>query len=238
MTTSYPLLPWWLGVALIALGSAAAPQADEQALPMTDRINSVADQVSIAIRIAASPTDAMPESASLRVQLTKGASSSASGIPGFIVQLDPPPGLRLLGKPVVEFEELRDNEFLMEPWERLVTEELTEIGFAVEDGFDPESTLGIIVVGYVANGDKEAFLRRRYELKIAQGAAATLGDATDSSWGPFDELAADKRPLLIGDKAPGFTAPKLEADGSLEGSSLKEATQASPLVIATYRGHW
>jgi hypothetical protein len=205
---------------------------------MTDPVESALDQVSIEVTIAASPRDAIPESATLRIQMGEGASSTDSGIPGFIVQLDPPKGLRLLGDPVVKFEELRDNEFLMEPWERLVTEESTQIGFAVEAGFDPSSTLGVNVVGYVASGGKEAFLRRRFELKIENGAVAALGDPTNSSWGPFEDVAPDKRPLVIGDKAPGFTGPMLGHEGTLAKGSLGESLDRGPLIVATYRGHW
>lgn len=205
---------------------------------MNDPAESALDQVSIEVAIAASPKDVNPESATLRIRIGKGASSTDAGIPGFIVQLDPPKGLRLLGDPVVEFEELRDNEFLMEPWERLVTEESTEIGFKVEAGFDPSSTLGINVVGYVTSGDKGALLRRRFELRIENGAVAALGDPTDSSWGPFENVAPEKRPLVIGDKAPGFTGPALGDGGVLAKGSLGDSLDAGPLVIATYRGHW
>lgn len=236
MTPLLTLLPGSLSLLL-----ATAVQVTEPALPMKSPV----DSVSIRVAILPSPTDAMPASATLTIQVGDGVSGSESGIPGFIVQLDPPKGLRLLGDPIIEFKELHANQFLMEPWERLVTEEETKIGFAVEGGFDPSSTLGISVIGYVAEEArtdetprKEAFLRRRFELKIEHGAVAQPGDASDSSWGPPERWPVGERPLFLGDKAPSFVGPSLNADGSLGQGSLETSLSAGPVLVAFYRGHW
>ena len=238
MTLFTLLTPGWLPLMLASSFQTGAP---------APAMTSPADSISVRVAIPPSPTDALPTSATLSIQLAKGASGSESGIPGFIVQLDVPAGLRLSGEPITGFEDQRSNQFLMEPWERVVTDEETEIGFIVESGFDPASTLGVNILGYVGigsgaddSGRKEAFLRRRFELKIEHGAVGQLVDASDSSWGPAGDWPAGERPLAVGDRAPGFTGPRLNMDAGtpfLEGS-FDLPLGSGPLVITTYRGHW
>lgn len=202
------------------------------------------DGVAIQISISEVPSGSTPTQATLSIELEEGLSGTDAGIPGFIVQLDPPAGLELVGEPVVKFEDLRDNEFLMEPWERIVEAGESRIEFKVTPEMAASATLGINVIGYVASdrgpekGGKEVFLRRRFELDLRGGAMAVLGDPMDSSWGPFESLPKEQQPLIIGDKAPDFVGPTLTARGVGEDASLAAINGNGPLVLATYRGHW
>lgn len=164
------------------------------------------------------------------IDLAEGVSATDSGIPGFILQLDPPQGLELSGKRITEFKQLSRNEFLMEPWERLVKEATVEVQFTLTEKPAKGATLGLILVGYVARepGEDDAFLRRRLELPLVAGAKARKGDELDSSWGP------DKALLTIGDKAPSFELPVLQG-GEIE---LANELDAGPLLLTTYRAHW
>ena len=206
------------------------------------------DGVAIQISISEVPSGSTPTQATLSIELEEGLSGTDAGIPVFIVLLDPPAGLELVGQPVVKFEDLRDNEFLMEPWERIVEAGESRIEFKVTPEMAASATLGINVIGYLASqkesqkgsqkGGDQAFLRRRFELEIRGGATAVLGDPMDSSWGPFESLPEEKRPLVIGDKAPDFVGPTLTAKGVGEDASLAAIKGNGPRVLATYRGHW
>ena len=168
--------------------------------------------------------------ATVTIELAEGVSATDSGIPGFILQLDPPQGLELSGKRITEYKQLSRNEFLMEPWERLVKETSVEVQFALTEMPAKDATLGLILVGYVARepGKDDAFLRRRLELPLVAEGTARKGDALDSSWGP------DKARLTIGDKAPSFELPVLQG-GEIE---LAHELDAGPMLLTTYRAHW
>lgn len=170
----------------------------------------------------------------VRFDLSGGLTAHDSGIPGFIVQLDAPPGVELIGERVLEFEALRDNEFLMEPWERLVEgEELVlPLRFSA-----PGKTLGINVVGYVATspGEDDTFVRMRLELPLTEGATTHIGDSSQSSWGPLENERLGPPTLQIGDPMPAISLPRLASD---EPWSTESLLGTSPFLLVTYRGHW
>ena len=185
--------------------------------------------------------------ATVRIQLAAGLSASDSGVPDFIVQIDPPKGVTLTGDRVLSFEAQRDNEFLMEPWERLATDGKLDIPFEVTGPLPKGATLDMNVVGYVRSkisGD-EAFVRRRLELALVPESEAEGRATTHSDWGPFDDdresAVEEPRPLGIGDLAPTFTlplagaSPQIGANGTF---SLDSILGKRPFVLATYRGHW
>lgn len=171
------------------------------------------------------------------LSLDEGVSARDSGIPGFIVQLDVPDGVELIGERVLTFEALRDNEFLMEPWERLVEEAELVVPLRLSPDASAGATLGINVVGYLssATGEDDAFLRRRLELPLEPGATATTGDPRRTTWGPFGGELAAPAPLAIGDPMPPITLPRLGSDAPGSTAPLLGSTS---FLLVTYRGHW
>jgi peroxiredoxin len=189
------------------------------------------DDVTVTAQITGATLEVGAEASfDVRIQLPAGVVADRSGIPGFIVQLDVPNCVTLLGKQVTSARDLARNEFLMEPWERLVKGTEVRIPFVLTEPAAQRDTLGVTVIGYVASapGDDDAFLRRRLELPLTGGGVAVPGDATNSRWGP------DRQLLQIGDRAPGFRLPTL-AGGELD---LAEHLGRGNLVVTTYRAHW
>ena len=218
--------------AACALGAiCSGAQDDSSPAPQSQPVRDPIEGVSISARLGADPVQVGPTlTATIVIELAEGVTATDSGIPGFILQLDPPQGVELSGKRITEFRQLSRNEFLMEPWERLVEETPLEVQFTLTEVPSKEATLGIILVGYVASdpGKNDAFLRRRLELPIVSGAPARKGDDLDSSWGPDETL------LTIGSKAPAFQSPLLQG-GQLD---LADQLGTRPLLFTTYRAHW
>ena len=220
------LLPTLVLVAAFQAG--AAPQ---KPVNPVDSISVTASVTSTSLEPGAAAT------AQLQIELANGVSASASGLPGFIIQLDPPDGLDLVGKEVVTFEDQRDNEFLMEPWERLLEGTQLDIEFKTAAALAEDATLGVIVLGYVssADGKTSAFLRRRIELPLRAGATSVPGDDSDSTWGPRpDHPAGASKGLNIGDRAANWTLPTLKGPAFSPAAWLGK----EPTLVVTYRGHW
>lgn len=188
-------------------------------------------------RLESSHAEGAPAQAVIELEPAPGVSTQSSGIPGCIVQLDTPPGVELLGERVLDFEALRDNEFLMEPWERLMDENHLTVPLRLTTDLAPNATLGINVVGYVATspGEDDAFFRQRWELPLKAGATALRGDGTQTSWGPFGKETDAPAPLTIGEPVPAFRLPRLGSDRPW---SSDEVLGSQPALIVTYRGHW
>ncbi|MEM8710299.1 MAG: hypothetical protein AAGG01_05065 [Planctomycetota bacterium] len=193
--------------------------------------------VQVLARLEDRPVTDGPARAVIELQLAPGVSAQSSGIPGCIVQLDPPPGVELLGERVLEFEALRDNEFLMEPWERLMDKNRLTVPLRLAADLAPDATLGINVIGYVASspGKDDAFFRQRLELPLLADSTAFRGDPTQTSWGPFGAEIDTPGPLTIGESIPAFRLPRLGADRPW---SSAEVIGTQPALIVTYRGHW
>jgi hypothetical protein len=159
-----------------------------------------------------------------------GASAGKSGVPAPILQIDLPPSVELVGEALTTFDQLKRNEFLMEPWERLVDELPATIGFRLVAEPGADETIGLVVLAYVSTepGVDDAFLRRRLELPVKGGAVARPGNDADSSWGPDDTL------YVIGDRVEPFDLPR--ADGSR--LDLSQRLGAGNVIVTTYRAHW
>ena len=181
--------------------------------------------------------DRTQRQAVIKVVPPPGHSLSDSGIPGWIVQLDVPDCVTLTGKRVLRFEELRDNEFLMEPWERLSEEPELVISLRVDADAEPAATLGINVLSYIAAapGTDDHFVRRRLELPLHANATARPGNAEDTRWGPFGAESEQPSPLAINDTMPALNLPRL---GSSERWSSEGLFGTKATLLVTYRGHW
>ena len=167
----------------------------------------------------------------VEVLFPDGATASESGAPAPFVQFDVPDSVKLGGRYLETYDELAANEFLQEPYERLLEEQPTLVPFTLVAEPEPGATIGINVVAYVRpeGGDDGAFfLRRRLELPLEAGAMAEEGDPRDSSWGVDDTL------LQIGDRAPSFELPM--ANGST--FSFASVLGKKRVLLTTYRAHW
>lgn len=163
------------------------------------------------------------------IELAEGVSLAAAGMPGPLLQLDVPPSVRLAGPVLETYAELSRNEFVQEPFERVLRELPARVAFELVGEPAPDETLGLNLVGYARLADGRAvFVRRRLELPLEAGAAALEVPAARSDWG------ADPALLQLGDRAPDVALPR--ADGSeLRLSSLMGEGR---LLVVTYRAHW
>ena len=72
-------------------------------------------------------------SITIDVEPGDGWTLDQAGIPGAIVQLDVPGSITLEGRVVESLRDLSRNEFLQEPWERMVQAGTTSIGFTLDE---------------------------------------------------------------------------------------------------------
>ena len=160
--------------------------------------------------------------------LPESMDASAAGVPAPIVQLDVPASIRLVGEVLDTFQELSANEFLAEPYERLMKENPLVIPIEIVAEPGPKERLGINVVGYVRSGKEQYFLRRRLEIPVRPLAEGEPVDPSNSHWGTDEGL------LEIGDRAPSFLLPR--ADGSKV--DLSAYLGKKNLIVTTYRAFW
>ncbi len=157
-----------------------------------------------------------------------GLSADKAGIPHPFLQIDVPKSAKLKGKVIDDMKSLKRNEFLREPYERLMKENPAQIDFKLVRQPGEDDAFYINVIGYLAGEDGQAeFIRRRLRLPLTPGATSTAVDATDSNWG------RDKS-LQIGDKAKTFKLPSAAG----EKVSLKTFRGDKNVIVTTYRAHW
>lgn len=206
-------------------GPAAASQETRPALA-SQRDPLAAVRVSATLKAESTAAGA---SGRIVIELDAGpASTSEAGIPAPILQLDVPPSVKLDGREITDLKELARNEFLQEPYERLLKELPAEVTFTFASAPAAGETIGINVVGYLKTEAGDAFLRRRLELPLTPGAEARAAEATTSTWGKDEAL------LNIGQRAALFDLPR--ADGSRV--ALEQFLGSKNVIITTYRAHW
>lgn len=179
---------------------------------------------------------ALPEGDALgaidvEVTVADGWSVPDAGIPKLFLQIDPPAGVVLAGKMLETHRELARNEFVREPFERLVDPGTTTVRFTLGDvPVAEDAVIALNLVGYVRNGAEGPcrFVRRRMHLPLAAGAIATPGPARVSAWG------AGNGGLQIGDRADAFALPR--ADGSTV--ALADYLDEKNVLLTTYRAYW
>lgn len=166
----------------------------------------------------------------LDIQFPKEAVASAAGAPAPFLQIDVPPSVKLLGRTLTTHKELSQNEFVAEPFERLLKDPRAAIPFELIAEPGEGETIGLNLVAYVSLGDgtKPTFVRQRLELPVAPGAKAVPATKPNSNWG------TDRRLLQIGDKLEAFALP--QADGTAV--QVGDRIGKSNLLITTYRAHW
>ena len=172
------------------------------------------------------------EEYSIQLELTLPASMDATkaGAPAPFLQLDIPPSVKLVGKELTAYRELASNEFLHEPYERLLKEKSVEILFELIAEPKAGEQIGLNVLGYVRTDDEtdDFFFRRRLELPLVALADAVPAKIAKSDWGTDDKL------LQIGQKAEAFSLPL--ADGTK--FDLASVLGKKKVIVTTYRAHW
>lgn len=165
----------------------------------------------------------------LTLTLAEGWTASKSGIPQAFLQIDVPDSVKLEGKVLTEFRELANNEYVREPFERLIDPGKTEIGFTLISEPDSGDSLSLNIIAYIKSedGDDNYFIRRRLELPLHPGAKAMETDATDTAWGIHDTL-------VVGEMADEFTLPQYGGSSI----SLADYRGKKNVIITTYRAHW
>ncbi len=163
----------------------------------------------------------------LEVSFKDGQSASDAGVPAPILQIDVPKSVRLSGKVLRSYRQQAENEFLQAPFERLIEEPTTRIGFRMTKTPARTDRVFLNLLAYVRGTDGEFFIRRRLELALEAGAEGKPVSAAASSWGGDDMLQ-------IGDEAPDFTLPK--ADGSKV--TLSDFRGKKSVIVTTYRAFW
>ena len=166
----------------------------------------------------------------LEIVFPEAVVASEAGVPAPLLQLDVPPSVVPAGKVLATLKELRNNEFIAEPYERLLEDPVNTITFELTSAPAEGATIGLNVIAYVSAGDgsEPVFMRRRLELPLIAGATATEATEPNSRWGTDDAL------LQIGDKLEPFALPL--ADGYE--LSVAEWIGQSNLILTTYRAHW
>ena len=189
-----------------------------------------------AVRIEATLSEAPLEagataSIAIEFELPEGFSASGSGVPAPILQIDPSASVRPAGERVTAYRALASNEFLDQPYERLLSELPASVELSIDAAPGEDETLGLIFTAYVDAGEEHGkrFLRRRLELPLSPGASAQRGDDADSSWGP-----ADDQRLAIGEAAPALQLPSL-FEGRVD---FGEARGDGWQIVSTYRAFW
>jgi len=165
----------------------------------------------------------------IEVATEKGWSTTATGLSAPLLQIKAPPSVKLLGKVLTDMTELKQNEFVYSPYEKLLDSDRTRLPFLLEKTPGLSEKLGLTVLGYVSKkGDKKGyFFRKRLELPVQPGAIATQADAYDSSWGTLDVLQ-------IGDKADDFEITSLTG----KPVTLSQYLGKKNVIVTTYRAFW
>lgn len=165
----------------------------------------------------------------LKYTVKEGYTASGAGIPAPILQIDVPDSISLVGKELTTLNDLKRNNFLHDPFEKLLKRTTTRILFTKPSKPDPESKIGLNFLAYVgqSSGDQVWFIRQRLEIGTAVGSTAALATSPNSTWGKGETLN-------IGDRAHPFTLPR--ANG--EAVALESFLGTKNIIVTTYRAFW
>lgn len=190
----------------------------------------IQNEIQVEARLAADELVA-GNSYAIELSINLGESTAeVSGISGFILQLDVPEAIQLEGRHLQTYRELARNEFLEEPYERLLKETEARIPFKYVGSQEDRPALGLNLVGYLSSsdGERDVFLRRRLELPVVPRARSVAGSGQNSRWGTNKQL------LQIGDSAPSFILPALGG----ESLDLSQYLGKKNVLVTTYRAFW
>lgn len=162
--------------------------------------------------------------------LAEGWSAADAGIPRPLLQIEVPDSVELTGKRIETFAELARNDFINEPYERVLEIGSGTIGFKLSSEPEQGDVIALNVLSYLREGDSDEayFLRQRLHLPLKSGAEATPADAAVSTW------SGSESGLQIGAEATDFQLPR--ADGTTV--SLSDFKGKSNVIVTTYRAFW
>lgn len=166
----------------------------------------------------------------VRVAIADGWSASKARGPALLLQIDVPPSVKLSGQVLTTYKELRKNEFLQAPFERLLKGREEHIEFQLTQQPEPDEQIGLNIMTYVTQDPTKDsfFVRRRLVVPVVAGAKGVESAPTDSSWG------IDRHLLQIGDVAADFSLPKA-FDPPI---GLSNYLGQKNIIVTTYRAHW
>ncbi len=158
-----------------------------------------------------------------------GWSTTETGLSAPLLQIHAPPNVKLLGKVLTSMTDLKNNEYIHSPYEKLLKESRTRLSFVIEQWPNMAEEFGLTVLGYVnRKGDNTGyFFRKRLALPLKPDARAREVAATDSTWGTLDVLN-------IGDKADDFKITSFQ-DRSV---TLSHYLGKKNVIVSTYRAYW
>jgi hypothetical protein len=162
------------------------------------------------------------------VQYADGAAAPPAGIQPPILQIAVPDSARLGGRVLAEYNDLARNDFLQEPYERLLQQLPARVPFSLTRAPSADDVFHLNLLAYVTYDGKEFFLRRRLALPVRAGASARPVEPVVSDWGVDDKL------LQLGDEAAEFDLPR--SDGSW--LALRDYLGDKNIVVTTYRAFW
>lgn len=165
----------------------------------------------------------------LSMVLSDGWSASKSGIPQPFLQIEVPDSAQLSGKVLTGYRELARNEFVQEPFERLIDLGTTSIKFTLTEAPKEGEYFALNVIAYIKQSDanEHYYVRRRLHLPLVSGAIATETDASETAWGEHETLK-------VGEKADDFTLPQFGGSSI----SLSDYKGKKNVILTTYRAFW
>ncbi|MFT4537836.1 MAG: hypothetical protein ACI841_000082 [Planctomycetota bacterium] len=166
----------------------------------------------------------------IEINFPEAVTAGKAGVPAPFLQIDVPPSVRLTGKTLTTHRELARNEFIQEPYERLLKEAVNFIPFELIAEPKPDERIGLNLVAYVSAGDgsEPTFFRRRLELPVRGSVDAVATKKKRSDWG------TDKSLLQIGQKMKGLSLPGVDGVQVDLGQWIGKKN----LIVSTYRAYW
>lgn len=186
----------------------------------------LAEPVTVTARLAADKLEIGPEySFTVSVAVADGYTTTRTGGPPPILQIQAPPSIELIGAVRKSVAERSYRGFMYEPFARVIGPGSSTIRFTLRSPPAAGEAFGLNIVGYVAAGDggPARFFRERRALPLAPSAEGQAAAAEPGAW-------SDEPILKLGDKAAPFVLKRFyQPDVSLTDFAGR------PLVITTYR---
>ncbi len=142
-----------------------------------------------------------------------------------ILQIDVPQSVTLDGEVLSSHKDLAKNEFLQAPFEVLLKDSSTTIGWTLTA--PPTGAFNFNVLAFVKGPEGSRFVRQRFTLPLEPGATATVATTDSSAWG-------QDTTLQIGDKVPAVAVTTAKGEEINLGTWLGQR----PIIVSTYRAFW
>jgi len=167
---------------------------------------------------------------SIEIELAEGWAATAGTLDKPIVQIQVPDSCSLDGRYLSSHADLAKNEFIQQPFERLVAlDEPTPVPFTVDAAPGESDAFRINVIFYASPGEDSAteLVRARVELPVRAGAIARSIASVPATWGEGEEYGP-------GDLVEGFTLAR--GDGT--SLDISPWLGEKLVLVTTYRAYW